>query len=818
MKILKFGGSSVGSPASIKEVMQIIRDARQHDEVHVVVSAFQGVTDQLLLMAAKAAGGTLGYVDAMQAMEERHIDAIKQLVPVKTQSEIIAQFKFTFNELEDLLHGVYLVREASPRTLDVIVSFGERCSAYIVASALSASGIPAGFADARQVIQTDNQFGNARVQYEVTYAKIREYLQQRPGLVHIFTGFIAATELGETTTLGRGGSDFTASIIGAALDAEEIQIWTDVDGVLTADPRKVTRAFPLSQMTYEEAMEMSHFGAKVIYPPTMQPAMLKDIPLRIKNTFNPAATGTMIGRDPGEMMAPIKGISSISSIALIRISGPGMVGVSGVAGRIFETLAHASINVILITQASSEHSVCLAVLPEQAQKAKSSIEEAFKHELRDGFINEVFIETDLCIIAVVGEHMRQTPGIAGRVFQRLGDNGINIVAIAQGSSELNISVVIDKKNEAKALNVLHDAFFLSGLKTVNLYLVGMGLIGSMFLDMLSAQQQILKEQYAIDLRLVGVANSKKMRIRATGIPFDQAKTELLAAIEASNMTTYIDQMRQLNLPNSVFVDCTATDHVPQFYPEILRSSVAVVTPNKMANAADMAFYESLRTIARRYNTSFQYETNVGAGLPIINTLRLMVTTGDQIHKIEGVLSGTLSFLFNTYDGERPFSALLREAREMGYTEPDPRDDLNGHDMGRKLLILAREAGYRLEFADLKIENLVPVAARKAPTVEEFFRILEEYDATFEQRYREAKAQGKVLRYIARFEDGQGVVELAAVDQEHPFYTLSNTDNIVAFTSNHYQTRPMVIKGPGAGAQVTAGGVISDVLRVAQSVR
>jgi len=818
MKILKFGGSSVGSAARIRDVIAIVSTAVASEPVHVVVSAFQGVTDQLLELGMRASSGDIGYVTVLEQIERRHIEAIKELIPVQQQSGVLAQFKFTFNELEDILNGVYLVREASVRTLDVIVSFGERFSAFIIASALSAAGTPSAFADARQFIRTDSTFGNARIDHATTVEQIKTFVARQPGVVQVITGFIASTEKGETTTLGRGGSDFTASIVGAALDVTEIQIWTDVDGVLTADPRKVKRAFPLAQMTYEEAMEMSHFGAKVIYPPTMQPALVKGIPLRIKNTFNPSAEGTLISRDHGTYDAPIRGISSISDIALISITGPGMVGVTGVAGRIFETLASAAINVILITQASSEHTVCLAVLPIQADDARKHLEHAFRHEIRDGLVNQVVVERELAIVAIVGENMRRTPGIAGRIFQALGKNGINIVAIAQGSSELNISVVISKSDEAKALNALHDAFFLSGLKTLNIYLVGTGLIGSTFLDLLDKQRQTLLDTYFIDLHIVGVANSRKMVVDADGILIPDVKSRLESAQEASDLAAFVKHMQVLNLPNSVFVDCTATEAVPSVYEHVLKSSISIITPNKKANSGPMARYRELGQLAQRHNVQFLYETNVGAGLPVINTLRSMVTTGDRIHQIEGVLSGTLSFLFNTYDGSVPFSELLRQARDMGYTEPDPRDDLNGHDVGRKLLILAREAGNELEFSDLEIENLVPEAARSAPDVDSFFEKLKAFDDDFLRRYKNASNAGNVLRYIARFADGKGVVNLQEVGSDHPFYNLQATDNIVAFNSDHYHNRPMVVKGPGAGAFVTASGVIADLLRVAQSAR
>ncbi|HYW36460.1 MAG TPA: bifunctional aspartate kinase/homoserine dehydrogenase I, partial [Balneolaceae bacterium] len=705
--------------------------------------------------------------------------------------------------------------EITPRTLDFILGFGERLSAYLMSQCLCDQDLSAEYIDARELIKTDDTFGRARVLKEQTSDQIRTFFNGMNGLP-VVTGFIGATKSGESTTLGRGGSDYTASLLAAALQAETIEIWTDVDGLLTADPRKVGRAFTIPSVSYEEAMELSHFGASVIYPSTLQPAKRANIPVLIRNTFAPDRPGTKIGAHVGRDEKMIKGISSIDDIAFLTVRGSGMVGVSGVAARIFDTLARENINIILITQASSEHTVCLAVLPEFAERAKTSIEEEFRLELQEENIDEVLLEHDLSVIAVVGDHMHRRPGIAGRVFNALGRNGINIVAIAQGSSERNISFVIRRKDESKALNTLHDAFFLGGVKTIHLFLVGVGLIGGTLLKLIRKQLQTLYENYLIDVNLIGLANSRKMLIRKDGLKLKGWKKILEEEGEKSDLSTFIQQMKKLNLPNSIFVDCTASDEVPQTYRRILSSSISVVTPNKKANSVAQKYYDELQQISLQHNAAYRYETNVGAGLPVVATTSELISTGDKIQKIEGVLSGTLSYIFNQFDGQTSFSEIVRLAREKGYTEPDPREDLNGHDVGRKLLILAREAGFELEFDDLEIQNLVPEEVRDAPDVETFFEQLKDYDDRFEQLRAKAEREDKKLCYIARFENGEGIIRLQKIAPDHPFYQLSGSDNIVAFTTNHYRENPMVIKGPGAGAEVTASGVIADILRVANT--
>jgi bifunctional aspartokinase / homoserine dehydrogenase 1 len=816
MRILKFGGSSVGTPDALQKVTDIIDSRQKNNRLVVVVSAFRGVTDQLIDMAAMAAKGDQGFNDLLATVEERHYQTINELFPARSRSEIITSFKLMLNELDDVLQGVHLIRELTKKTLDFIVGFGERFSALILSHYLENKGLSAAYTDARKLIKTDNNFGSARILSAATFQNIREYADGKQDVILVVTGFISSTVDDESTTLGRGGSDYTASIFGAALMAEVIEIWTDVDGLMTADPRKVRNAFSVDYASYEEAMELSHFGARVIYPPTIQPALKSGIPILIKNTFKPEHPGTWIQKEVKERNGIIRGMSSIDHVSLITIKGSGMIGVSGVSARLFGALAKENINIILITQSSSEHTITVAILPADAASAKRTITDEFGEEIKADIIDEIRVETELSVIAVVGDNMRQIPGIAGRVFNALGRNGINIVAIAQGSSERNISFVVDRKNEKKAMNTLHDAFFLSGVKTMNLFLVGSGLIGSTLLKLISEQEKELYKEYQIDLNLKGVANSKQMLLSEEAIKLDDWENRMRADGKDTDLKRFVSEMKTMNLPNSVFIDCTASPDIYPFYEEILSASISVVTPNKKANSTTQGFFNKLHQTARKHNCAYRYETNVGAGLPIIGTINEMVTTGDSIEKIEGVLSGTLSYLFNTYDGSETFSSLVKKAREMGYTEPDPREDLNGHDVGRKLLILARVAGYELEFDDVDIQNLVPENARNAANIDDFFAELEKADKEFSAVAKQASDSGKKLCYIARFEKGKAEVKLEQVGIEHPFYNLSGTDNILAVYSSHYNENPLVVKGPGAGANVTAAGIISDILRVANT--
>lgn len=816
MKVLKFGGSSVGTPERIKNVIKIISDYKSRgEEIAVTVSAFEKITDQLIDLSRMASAADEEYRAILKNIEKRHLDAVRELVEIKEQSRVLAEVKMRLNELEEILHGIFLVKEASPKSVDFVLSFGERLSAYIISEAARAAGISAEFLDSRPLVKTDENFGSAKVDLPATYENIRKYFAGLPqNSIQIITGFIGSTPKNETTTLGRGGSDYTVALFGAALNSSAIEIWKDVSGVMTADPRKVKKALPIAAMTYEEAMELSHFGAKVIYPPTMQPAMDRGITIRIKNTFEPEFAGTEISEKKTAQNYLVKGISSIENISILRVEGSGMVGVAGIAMRLFKVLAEAGINIILITQASSEHSICIAIDSKDAAKAKKAIEEEFSLEILGRRIDEVVVQNDLSIIAIVGENMRRTPGIAGKLFQALAKNGVNVVAIAQGSSELNISAVISKSDETKALNALHDAFFLSDSKTINLFLVGCGLIGGTLIKQIGSQSKFLKDQSGLDIKIIGLSNSKKMAFREDGIDPEKWR-EALDAGEKNDLKTYLETIKKLNLPNSVFVDCTASDEVIGLYENILGANVSIVTPNKKANSGKFERYASLKKLASRPGAKFFYETNVGAGLPVINTLNDLIKSGDEIVKIEAILSGTLSYIFNVFmsDDGRKFSEIVAQARQKGYTEPDPRDDLSGTDVARKLLILGREIGEEFEFSDIEVENLVPEKCRDLPSIESFFEHLPEFDAIFEEKKKEALEKGEVLRYIAAIENGKAGVCLKSIPQSHPFYSLSGSDNIISFTTQRYKETPLVVKGPGAGAEVTAAGVFADILRL-----
>jgi bifunctional aspartokinase / homoserine dehydrogenase 1 len=831
MKVLKFGGTSVGSPDSIRQLIQILKGCHQRGErITAVFSAFSKVTDGLLDLAARAEKGDASWQENFERIKTRHFEAAEILLHHELQESAFEQLTVNFEALHDVVQGIFLLREASARSLDFVVSFGERCSAMVIAHAMNQAGIPSEYLDARRVVRTDAHFGHAKVDFEVTNRLIADHFANHHKTQAV-TGFIGSTADGLTTTLGRGGSDYTAAIFGAALDAEVIEIWTDVDGVLTADPRRVKKAFTQPYMSYREAMEMSHFGAKVIYPPTILPALDKHIPLLIRNTFNPDFPGTYIGFRPP--MAPvqhpdgsqasatevfsqaIKGISSINNICLLTVQGSGLFGVQGMAARLFGALARSGVNIVIITQGSSETSITFAVSPAQADTAKNAIDTEFVYELRTGQIEPPRIERELSAVAVVGENMRYQPGIAGRIFSALGRNGVNIVAIAQGSSELNISIVIPAHDETKALNAIHEAFFLSDVKSVHLFMVGVGLIGGTLLRQIADQAAFLRENRHLEIKVVGLANSKRMVLNENGIDLSKWETALQGSEHAFSMPKLIDAMTQMNLPNTIFLDNTASADVAAFYEQILEHSISISTPNKQAASSPYQQYRLLKQLAVKRNVYWRYETNVGAGLPVITTLNDLLTAGDRIQRIEGVLSGTMSFIFNTFcaseNAHLRFSEVVREAKQRGLTEPDPRDDLGGTDVRRKLLILAREAGAAIEMNDIPVQNILPQPCMDASTVDQFFEELERADAHFEQLRQQAWVEKKVLRFVAKLENGVASCALLAFDQSHPFYFLSGSDNMIVFTTDRYRERPLVVRGPGAGAEVTAAGVFAEVV-------
>jgi bifunctional aspartokinase / homoserine dehydrogenase 1 len=804
MKVLKFGGSSVGNAAGIRRVREIIES--QVGDIIVVVSALEGITDQILQAARLASTGSDDFKNVLSGIKRRHDEVIRDLsVENDPLSSIVQQL---LGELEQILTGITLVGELTDKTLDRLAGIGERISSYILARFIPG----AVRIDAADMIRTDSNFGRATVDYKFTNSLIEKELGGFSGIA-VVPGFIAKNDRGEYTTLGRGGSDYTAAIIAAALEAEVLEIWTSVDGFMTADPEVISKAYTIPELTYSEAMELSHFGARVIYPPTILPVYKKDIPVRIKNTFFPEKTGTLITSHKQERKdRPIKGISSISGIILVTLQGIGMVGVTGISMRFFSALARANINVILISQASSENSISVAIDENTLLAAESAINSEFKNEIALGKIGRINIEKDLSIAAIVGENMKHTTGIAGKLFSTIGRNGINIIAIAQGASELNISWVVKNSELRKTLNVVHESFFLSENVELNIFLMGTGQVGGNLLEQLQKQQQKLLEEKHLKIKLSGVANSRKMMFSREGINLASLSAELESSGKASSLKGFVDEMKQMNIYNSVFVDCTASDEVASLYKEILSSNISVVTANKVAASSSYSNYSELKYIAKQKGVKFLFETNVGAGLPIINTLNDLVNSGDRVLKIEAVLSGTLNFIFNTISSEIPLSRTVKMAKDMGYSEPDPRTDLSGIDVARKILILAREAGYPMEMNDIIIERFIPDTLFEGSEYD-FWSKITDLDQGFEERRTILEKENKKWRYVARFEDGKAIIGLQEVGELHPFHDLQDSNNMVIYTTERYHEFPMLIKGYGAGASVTAAGVFADIIKV-----
>ena len=812
MKVLKFGGTSVGSAESIQTLLQIVQkeNAASGPPV-VVVSAMGGVTNLLAQMAEKASVGE-EYANYLTELETRHFAIIKTLLDVQRQNPVFTKLKIFFNDLEDLLQGISSLKELTAQTRDLVLSYGERCSAFMISKIAEQFFLNSVYVDATHLIKTDSNFGQARVQTELTDILIQSFYSEHQGKILFLTGFIASNEHNRITTLGRGGSDYTAAIVGSALNAAEIQIWTDVNGMMTADPRMVKKAFPLPELSYTEAMELSYFGAKVIYPPTMIPAFLKRIPIAIKNTFEPDFPGTVIKHDCGPSNLTIKGISSINEISIINLEGSGMVGKAGFSGRLFSLLAREQINVILITQSSSEHSITFAIHPADASKAQHLIEQEFELELHAKKLEKPVFEQNLSILAIVGENMKQTPGMSGKLFHALGRNGVNVRAIAQGSSEYNISVVISRPDLNKALNAVHDAFFTELNKTLHVFNLGTGNIGKTLFRQLQSHTEFLQENNGIQVKVVGISNTRKMVFNSNGLALENWQNELESG-ETAHLDEFVARMKAMNLPNAVFIDNTASPKPIAFYEDVFKSNISIVTCNKIGNSGSYDQYKKFKDAARSHGVDFYYETNVGAGLPIIRTLKDLMVSGDRVLKIEAILSGTISFIFNNFKSEASFHDVVKEAQEKGYTEPDPRDDLSGLDFMRKMLILARDAGYPLEASDVQLENMLPKTALEAGSVAEFYAALKAEDAFFNGIKTAAESNGKVLRYIGKLENGQVSISLQQVDSGHAFYSLSGSDNVISFTTERYKERPLVVKGPGAGAEVTAAGVFADLVNV-----
>lgn len=814
MKVLKFGGSSVGSSETIRDVVDIVRAASSDGPCAIVLSAMQGTTDSLIEAGRSAERGDDGYIEIISNIGERHVTTIRELFHDGDRFTISDFVETTVKELENLCEGVRLIRELSPKTLDRILSFGEIVASKIVAAKLASDDIENEWKDSRLLIRTDSRHGFATVDFAETNKRIKEYFDSSSFDLHIFPGFISADPEGYTTTLGRGGSDYTASIIAAAIDADVLEIWTDVSGMMTADPRFVRNVQQITHITYREAMELSHFGAKVIYPPTIQPVMAKGIPILVKNTFAPDNHGTLIESESAAKREMIRGITSIDKITVLSLEGSGMVGIPGFSKRLFDALSRASINVILITQSSSEHSICVAIEDKHATEAKLAVDREFEYEITVGRIDPLGVESGFSILALVGDNMKEHTGVSGKMFTTLGNNGINIHAIAQGSSERNISAIISSKDVRKAVNTLHEEFFSDGKKQINVFIAGVGTVGGRLIDQLRAQHQHLSDELRLNVRVVGIANSKRALLSNDGIDLHEFKASLANA-PVMDISAFADSIIEQNLRNSVFVDVTASSDVVNVYDKLLSKSVSVIACNKVAASSEYQRYARLKETAREFGTNFFFETNVGAGLPVINTLNDLLRSGDRVNRIEAVLSGTLNFVFNNYDGSRKFAEVVRQAQAEGYTEPDPRLDLSGTDVARKILILAREAGHRVEMDDIANTGFLPKSCM-AGSVDDFYAEMERQEPHFRKLLDEARSQGLTLKYIASFDNGRASVGLQSIGPDHNFANLSGKDNAVLFYTNRYSEQPLVIKGAGAGADVTAAGVFADIIRASRT--
>ena len=810
MKVLKFGGTSVGSATNINRVIKILSNYSQDDAIICVVSAVGGITDKLINMANQALIKDKSYIDSFKSIKKIHIDITSELIPKKNE-KILKALDEKFKDVKSLLDGIYLINELSPKTSDKLVSYGELLSSYIIAETIKSRGLDVERKNSQELIITNSAFTKAEVNYTITNKNIRDYFKKNNHRITILPGFISKSSDGEITTLGRGGSDFTAAIVAAALKVTQLEIWTDVSGMFTTNPKLVKQAYPIKQLSYQEAMELSHFGAKVLYPPTVQPVLNLKIPIHIKNTLKPDESGTIISEKSNGTSGAAKGISNISNIALLTLQGNGMVGIPGFSKRLFETLAQEKINIILITQASSEHSICIGIDAKDSVLAKTAVDAEFENEISLRKIDPLIVEKDLSIIALVGDNMKSHQGISGKMFSSLGKNNINIRAIAQGASEKNISAVIAEKDVKKALNTLHEQFFEGNIKQLNVFITGVGNVGVRLLDQIRQQQNYLRKNLKISLRVIGLSNSRKMVFQEHGIDLETWKEKLDKGKKAS-LTEFMETAKELNLRNSVFVDVTANKDVSELYEKYLKSSIAVVACNKIACSSDYENYKKLKRLSLDYNVPFLFETNVGAGLPVIDTLNNLIASGDKITSIQAVLSGSLNYIFNHFNDSSNFHDVVKNAQKEGYTEPDPRIDLSGVDVARKILILARESGAQMDLEDIVNETFLTKANLASKSVDDFYKTLKDDEAYFQKLYKSAKSKNSRLKYVAEFNNGKAKVRLREIPEGHPFYNLEGKDNIVMFYTKRYPDQPMIIKGAGAGADVTASGIFADIIR------
>ena len=812
MKVLKFGGTSVATAENIEKVVNIIVDSASEIPVIAVVSAFGGVTDDLQKLGELANKKDASYKKLFDDVVGRHLQTAQELDLSKASLETL---KSKLESLENLFQGIYLINEFSNKTKDKVLSYGELLSSYLISEVIKKKESDSVLKDSRELITTDDSYTHAQVDWEQTTENINSYFKSNSAKITLLPGFVSRNHKAETTTLGRGGSDFTAAIVASIVEAEVLEIWTDVSGMYTANPKFVKQAFPIKEISYEEAMELSHFGAKVLYPPTVRPVLDKHIPIAIKNTFKPEDQGTFITETVLNGKGPVKGISHLSKIALLTLEGPGMVGIPGFSKRLFEALSTHKINVVLITQASSEHSICVAISEGQARSAERIVNREFAYEISLGRINPVGLEKGLAIVAVIGDRMKSHQGISGKMFSSLGKNNVNIRAIAQGASERNISAVIGAKDVPKALNSLHIRFFEKQVKTLNLYIMGVGNVGNRLLAQIRQQHKHLLDTLLINIKVVGLSNSRKMLFKEGGIALKNWE-EALEEGEVKSSEAWFDRIQKMNLLNSVFIDITANEDVALTYDRYFKESISVVACNKIACASDYNNYQYLKELSRKYNAPFLFETNVGAGLPVINTLNNLVNSGDRITKIQAVLSGSLNFVFNNFDENNSFHDVVAQAQEEGYTEPDPRIDLSGKDVARKILILARESGYEMELDDIENQSFLPKSSRDASTVVEFYKSLKLEGDHFNEIYKKALQNNCRLKYVAEFDQGKAKVSLQEIPSDHPFYHLEGKDNIVLFYTERYSEQPLLIKGAGAGAEVTASGLFGDIIRLAKN--
>ncbi|MDG2371229.1 MAG: bifunctional aspartate kinase/homoserine dehydrogenase I [Flavobacteriaceae bacterium] len=810
MKVIKFGGTSVSNAKSIDCVSEIIK--KNKNNLTVVVSALGGITDILSMMIEKAGKGDKSFKNNINVIEERHLELIKNRIPVTKQSNIVSFVKTQLNNLENLLDSVFSLKEITLKSSATITSFGEVLSSSILFEILKSQEINVIHVDSRNLIETEKQNNREIVNIINTRNKVLDFFNKNNYKVTLIPGFIASDKNGEPTTLGRGGSDYTAALIANILDADVLEIWTDVSGMYTANPKLVSQAMPITNLSYYEAMELSHFGAKVIYPPTLQPIIEKQIPLIIKNTFKPDEQGTLITNFSNTNGQIVKGISHIDNVALVTLEGNGMIGIPGFSNRLFEAISKKNINIIMITQASSEYSICIGINNEDAEEAKNSIDDEFKFEISLSKVFPAKIEGDMVNLAIVGDKMKDHQGISGKLFSSLGSNNINIRAIAQGASERNISIIIDKINIKKALNTLHESFFESQIKELNLFVTGVGNVGGKLLEQIRQQEKYLSDNLHLKIRVMGLSNSKKMILSEKPIDLVGWKSYLESGIKADR-TLFFDHIKSKNLRNSIFIDNTASELISKKYSNYLNNNIAVVTCNKIACADELKNYINLKSISRKFNSPFLFETNVGAGLPVIDTLNNLVASGDRILKIQAILSGSLNYIFNNFKKGKTFADVVRKAEELGYTEPDPKIDLSGTDVARKILILARESGLNIELSEIKNDSFLPNDSIAASTKEEFYNSLESNSNHFNKILLDAELKKCRLKYVAQLENGIASVGLQYINENHDFYNLEGSDNIILFYTNRYADQPLIVKGAGAGAEVTAAGIFADIIRI-----